>query len=82
MVAAALGTIAEADDEFVGLGVSTEGVEEDEDEDGKSATCAAAGVSVFPSSWPLFHVGRITPVSSLYKNVWLPCSCSVRVGEV
>jgi hypothetical protein len=77
--AATLGAIAGADDELVGLGVSAEGKEDDEDEDGKSAACAAADVSVFPSSWPLTHVGRITPVSPLYMNVWLPCA--VRGGE-
>ena len=77
----ALGTIAEADDAPVGLELSAEGEEDDEDGEGESATCAAAGVSVFPSSWPLTHVGRITPFSLLYRNVWLP-AWAVRPGEV
>jgi len=76
----ALGAIAEAGNVLVELDVSTEGEEDVEDEDGKSATCAAAGLSVFPSSWPSIHVGRITPVSALYRNVWLPCA--VRSLEV
>lgn len=84
--AAASGVIAEADDdEFVGLGKSAEREvddddNEDEDEDGESAACAAAGLSVFPSAWPLTNVGRITPVPSSSRNVWLPSS--VRPGEV
>jgi len=80
LAAASLGEIAEADDVLVGLSAPAEGEADDEDEEGKSAACAAAGVSVFPSSWPLIHVGRITPLSLLYKNVWLPFS--VRPGEV
>lgn len=79
---AALGTIVEANGVVVGLDLSAEGEEDDEDEGGKSAACSAAGASVFPSSWPSVDVGRITPVSASYMNTWLPVPCSVGPGEV
>lgn len=69
--AASVATV-EVDAALVELPFPAEGGEIEDDaagDDDDGTSCAAAGLSVIPSSSLVCHVGRTTPVTSLNRNV-------------